>query len=74
VLCEKPFMINEKEALEVIAAAKEKNVYIMEGISSLLPPTLPETITANINESPKLSGPVSSPWSKTCSACYTRRK
>jgi hypothetical protein len=31
VLCEKPFMINAHETLEVIAPAKEKGVYIIEG-------------------------------------------
>ncbi|KAF4975190.1 hypothetical protein FZEAL_7998 [Fusarium zealandicum] len=32
VLCEKPFTINEKEAQEVIDAAKQKGVYIMEAV------------------------------------------
>lgn len=32
VLCEKPFTINEKEAQEVIAAAREKGVFVMEGM------------------------------------------
>lgn len=32
VLCEKPFMVNAKEAEEVIAFAKEKNVLIAEAI------------------------------------------
>lgn len=31
VLCEKPFTINANEAQIVIAAAKEKNVFVMEG-------------------------------------------
>ena len=33
VLCEKPCTINEKEAQEVINAAREKGVFVMEGIS-----------------------------------------
>ena len=31
VLCEKPFTINEKDAKEVIDAARQKGVFIMEG-------------------------------------------
>lgn len=31
VLCEKPFTINEKEAQEVVDAAKRRGVFIMEG-------------------------------------------
>lgn len=31
VLCEKPFFVNSKDAREVIALAKERNVLIMEG-------------------------------------------
>lgn len=31
VLCEKPFTINSKEAEEVVAAAKAKGVFLMEG-------------------------------------------
>lgn len=31
VLCEKPFTINEKEAEEVVDAARRKGVFIMEG-------------------------------------------
>lgn len=31
VLCEKPFTANIKETLEVIEAAKKKNVFLMEG-------------------------------------------
>ena len=38
VLCEKPFFVNEAEAKEVIAFAKEKNVLIMEGFWSRLVP------------------------------------
>lgn len=38
VLCEKPFFINEAEAKEVIAFAKERNVLIMEGFWSRLVP------------------------------------
>lgn len=34
VLCEKPFFVNQKEAEETIALAKEKNVLIMEGFWS----------------------------------------
>ena len=33
VLCEKPMAINEKEVNEMIAAAKEKGVFLMEGAS-----------------------------------------
>ena len=36
VLCEKPFTINEKEAQEVINAAMEKGVFVMEGILTSL--------------------------------------
>ncbi|KAK7424848.1 hypothetical protein QQZ08_008478 [Neonectria magnoliae] len=32
VLCEKPFTINSKEAEEVVAAAKAKGVFLMEGV------------------------------------------
>lgn len=32
VLCEKPFTMNTKEAEEVFAAAKQKNVYVMEAM------------------------------------------
>jgi predicted dehydrogenase len=32
VLCEKPFTINAKEASKVIAAAREKNVFLMEAM------------------------------------------
>ena len=38
VLCEKPFFVNEMEAKEVIAYAKEKKVLIMEGFWSRLVP------------------------------------
>lgn len=31
VLCEKPFTINEKEAQEVVDAARRRGVFIMEG-------------------------------------------
>jgi predicted dehydrogenase len=31
VLCEKPFTINERDAKEVIVAARQKGVFIMEG-------------------------------------------
>lgn len=34
VLCEKPFTINSKQAEEVIAAAKAKGVFLMEGEAS----------------------------------------
>jgi dihydrodiol dehydrogenase / D-xylose 1-dehydrogenase (NADP) len=33
VLCEKPFTINSKEAEEVVAAAKAKGVFLMEGMN-----------------------------------------
>ena len=33
VLCEKPFTINERDAKEVIDAARQKGVFIMEGKS-----------------------------------------
>ena len=32
VLCEKPFTINEKEAQEVVDAARRKGVFVMEGM------------------------------------------
>lgn len=32
VLCEKPFTVNNKQALELIALAKEKNVYLVEAM------------------------------------------
>ena len=34
VLCEKPLMMSQKEAEEVFALAKEKNVFVMEGMWS----------------------------------------
>ena len=36
ILCEKPFTVNFKEAEEVIAAAKAKGVFIMEGTPSVM--------------------------------------
>ena len=35
VLCEKPMAINETEVNEMIAAAKEKGVFLMEGTSAV---------------------------------------
>ncbi len=68
VVCEKPFMVNERETLEVIAAAKEKGVYIIEGNSApIFAPFSPAK-----NQKP--CGPVSSPWSKISTAGYTRIK
>ncbi|KAJ4253985.1 hypothetical protein NW762_010386 [Fusarium torreyae] len=32
VLCEKPFTINEKEAQEIVDAARQKGIYIMEAV------------------------------------------
>lgn len=32
VLCEKPFTINEREAQEVVDAARAKGVFVMEGV------------------------------------------
>lgn len=37
VLCEKPFTINAKEAEEVVAAAKAKGVFLMEGMNDDTP-------------------------------------
>ena len=31
VLCEKPLTINEKDAIEVVVAARQKGVFLMEG-------------------------------------------
>ncbi|PIG85049.1 hypothetical protein AARAC_000712 [Aspergillus arachidicola] len=36
VLCEKPFTINEREAQEVIDAARAKGVFIMEGLANTI--------------------------------------
>lgn len=60
VLCEKPFAINAAEAEEVIAAAKVKGVYIMEGTSNC-----PELSPFNVSKAKKqkLYGRASSPWS-----------
>lgn len=38
VLCEKPFTVNSKEALQVISKAKEKNVFVMEAMWSRYTP------------------------------------
>lgn len=40
VLCEKPFALNAKQAIEVMEAAEEKNVFIMEAIWTLFLPTI----------------------------------
>lgn len=40
VLCEKPFALNAKQATEVMKAAKENNVFIMEAIWTLFLPTI----------------------------------
>jgi dihydrodiol dehydrogenase / D-xylose 1-dehydrogenase (NADP) len=40
VLCEKPFTINAKEAEEVIKLAREKNIFIMEGMWSRFFPVM----------------------------------
>ena len=34
-MCEKPMAINETEVNEMIAAAKEKGVFLMEGTSAV---------------------------------------
>jgi dihydrodiol dehydrogenase / D-xylose 1-dehydrogenase (NADP) len=60
VLCEKPFTINAAEAEEVIAAAKIKGVYIMEGTSNF--PTLSPFNVSDAKKE-KLYGRASSPWS-----------
>ena len=36
VLCEKPFTINEKQALEVVELARKKNLFCMEAMLSLI--------------------------------------
>lgn len=40
VLCEKPLMMSEKEAKEVFALAKERNVFVMEGMWSRFIPCI----------------------------------
>ena len=40
VLCEKPLMMSAKEASEVFSAAKEKNVFVMEGMWSRFIPCI----------------------------------
>ena len=38
VLCEKPFTVNLKEAEELVRLAREKNLFLMEGVWSRLFP------------------------------------
>lgn len=38
VLCEKPLTINEREAKELVTAARAKGVFLMEGMSSISEP------------------------------------
>ena len=59
VLCEKPFTINAAEAEEVIAAAKGKGAYIMEGTSNF--PTL-SPFNVSKAKRQKLYGHASFPW------------
>ena len=40
VLCEKPFAVNEKEARAMIDLAKEKNVFLMEGVWTRFLPSI----------------------------------
>lgn len=63
VLCEKPFTINEKEAQEVVDAAKRKGVFIMEGELTL------SCVITEILILSQLCGQGSSP----CLQPYTRR-
>lgn len=42
ILCEKPFMINSKEAIEVIALAREKKVFLMEALWTRFVPAFVE--------------------------------
>ncbi len=43
VLCEKPFTINKKEAETVVAAARRKNLFLMEAMWTRFLPTLVKT-------------------------------
>ncbi len=43
VLCEKPFTVNEGEARELIAVAREKNVFLMEAMWTRFLPVIIET-------------------------------
>lgn len=36
ILCEKPFAMNEREALQIVGAAKERGVFAMEGSYPIL--------------------------------------
>ncbi len=38
VLCEKPFAVNADEAREMVAVARERNLFLMEGMWSRFPP------------------------------------
>ncbi len=44
VLCEKPFAINEKEVLKMVSKAKEKELFLMEGLWTRFLPTILKTI------------------------------
>lgn len=42
VLCEKPFAMNQREAVEVVALAREKNLFLMEAIWTRFLPAIVE--------------------------------
>lgn len=55
VLCEKPITVNAKEAKEVIAAARKKGVFLMEG-KPLIHCVICDVSLAAADYSPQLSG------------------
>ncbi|MGA9121456.1 MAG: Gfo/Idh/MocA family oxidoreductase [Bacteroidota bacterium] len=44
VLCEKPFAMNEKEVLQMISRAREKNVFLMEAFWTRFLPSIEKTL------------------------------
>jgi predicted dehydrogenase len=53
VLCEKPFTINEGEAKEIIDAARQRGVFIMEGkLSTAIMPYLSHVLSARCSNFP----------------------
>lgn len=42
ILCEKAFTVNQKQAAEVLSLAKEKNIFVQEGLWTRFLPVIPE--------------------------------